>query len=441
MLSQVTESTMHRVRWAIVLAWLLMIISLFYDPISPLWTATITPLCVPVQNQCVEELVGYAIAPRIFWGMVVPNAIFFVLVFGHEAWRRICPLYFLSQLPKALGLGPRQPIDPNSWLAINHLYVQFGLLFLGLCSRILFINSDRVLLGVFLLGTIALAITVVYRYGGRSWCHYFCPFGLVQLIFTGPRGLLDSEAKPEMNNGITQSMCRSIDASGIEQSACVGCKSPCIDIDSDRSYWEQLNQAGRRWVHYGYLGIVVGYVMYYKLYAGSFEYYYSGVWNREVSPLMHLWDSGFYGYGNAIPKIFAVPLTLAVFSLIFYLVGRGVEGHYRKNLRQRSDRSAGVLAKHPVLAKHHMFTLVTFLAFNTFFLYGGQPELRLMPNWIQYLAHSTTIFVSTLWLVRTWNTKPAIVSVIEPIRVEEPLPSTLLRGPQGNRMAKTQLRP
>jgi hypothetical protein len=437
MLSQVAESTMHRVRWAIALAWLLLIVSLFYDPISPLWTATLEPLaCVPVQDQCVEEIAGYAVAPRIFWGMTVPNAIFFVLVFGHEAWRRICPLYFLSQLPRALGIGPRQPVDPDSWLARNHLYVQFGLLFFGLCCRILFINSDRVLLGLFLLGTIALAMTIVYRYGGRSWCHYFCPFGLVQLVFTGPRGLLDSKAKPEVNNGITQSMCRSIDAYGEEQSACVGCKSPCLDIDSDRAYWDQLShQPGRRWVQYGYFGLVTGYVVYYKLYAGSFDYYYSGIWNREVGPLKHLWDAGFYLYGEAIaiPKIFAAPLTLAVFSLLFYLVGLVVERRYRRGLRQWSDRPI-------VLAKHRMFTLVTFLAFNTFFLYGGQPELRLMPHWVQYLAHSTTMFVSTLWLIRTWKSKPVLEPAADPIVVAETSPCTLLRKPQGDRMAKTRLR-
>jgi hypothetical protein len=81
---------------------------------------------------------------------------------------------------------------------------------------------------------------------------------------------------------------------------------------------------------------------------------------------------------------------------------------------------------------------VTFLAFNTFFLYGGQPELRLMPNWVQYLAHSTTMFVSTLWLIRTWKTQPEPAT--EPIVVTETIPCTLLRKPQGDRMAKTRLR-
>ena len=75
-----------------------------------------------------------------------------LLVFGHETWRRICPLSFLSQIPRALGIQRQRKIVNNrtgkvryelvkvaqdSWLGCNHLYLQFGLLFLGLTLRIL----------------------------------------------------------------------------------------------------------------------------------------------------------------------------------------------------------------------------------------------------------------------------------------------------------------
>ena len=46
---------------------------------------------------------------------------------------------------------------------------------------------------------------VVFLYGGRSWCHYFCPFGIAQMVFTGPRGLLGSEAYKVSYNHIPQS--------------------------------------------------------------------------------------------------------------------------------------------------------------------------------------------------------------------------------------------
>ncbi|MCY7274438.1 MAG: hypothetical protein LH702_12035, partial [Phormidesmis sp. CAN_BIN44] len=38
MLHQVSEKTMHRVRWLLAIGWLLLIASLFYDPITIAWT-------------------------------------------------------------------------------------------------------------------------------------------------------------------------------------------------------------------------------------------------------------------------------------------------------------------------------------------------------------------------------------------------------------------
>jgi hypothetical protein len=447
MLSQVAESTMHRVRWLIALAWIAMIVSLFYDPITPAWTLTFGATrgadgsllsCIPVQNRCAQELLVYAIAPRVFWGMVIPQAIFVVLVLGHETWRRICPLYFLSQLPRALGIGLGWRVEQQSWLARHHLYVQFGLLFSGLCARILWINGDRILLGSFLILTIAAAMTMVLLFGGRSWCHYICPFGLVQLVFTGPRGLLDSTPVTVQTmpaNGVTQSMCRTTQAPGAEVSACVGCKAPCLDIDSGHTYWHQL-QPGRRWAQYGYLGLVVGYIVYYGLYAGSFEYYYSGVWNRELNPAAHIWDAGFYLQGRAIavPKLLAVPLTLGAFALGFYVLGVCLERGYRWWLRRLDFGDISIKR----LAQHRLFTLVTFLAFNIFFLYGGQPELRLLPFWLQYLIHSLTLVLSSFWMLRTWTLMPP-QEAISP-RVSPPLAQTLVRHPGGDRMVKTMLR-
>ena len=36
-----------------------------------------------------------------------------MLVFGHETWRRICPLSFLSQIPRALGIQRQRKIVNN----------------------------------------------------------------------------------------------------------------------------------------------------------------------------------------------------------------------------------------------------------------------------------------------------------------------------------------
>jgi hypothetical protein len=90
------------------------------------------------------------------------------------------------------------------------------------------------------------------------------------------------------------------------------------------------------------------------------------------------------------------------------------------------------------LAQHRLFTLVTFLAFNIFFLYGGQPELRLLPFWLQYLIHSLTLVLSSFWMLRTWTLMPP-QEAISP-RVSPPLAQTLVRHPGGDRMVKTMLR-
>ena len=111
MFAKTPERQMHMVRWLLTCGRLLLIFSMFYDPISPWLTDpnnTLSPLrihpevCVKVQGVCLEQT-PYALGARLFWTMIVPAAIFILLVFGHELWRRICPLSFLSQIPRALG--------------------------------------------------------------------------------------------------------------------------------------------------------------------------------------------------------------------------------------------------------------------------------------------------------------------------------------------------
>ncbi|MEP0776830.1 4Fe-4S binding protein [Microcoleus sp. ZQ-A2] len=412
---------MHRVRWVITLAWLLLIASLFYDPISPWLTypnrgslLQIHPeVCVPVQGKCLE-LHPYALGAPIFWGAIIPLAIAILLVFGHELWRRICPLSFLSQIPRALGWQrQKRRTDPKtgkvryelakvpkqSWLARYHGYLQFGLLYLGLCSRILFINANRLALGTFLLLTILAAMIVGYLYGGKSWCQYFCPMAPVQSIYAEPRGLLNSTAHESDRQTITQSMCRIVTKDGKEQSACVACQSPCIDIDAERVYWQSIDTPEQQWIYYGYVGLVIGYFVYYYLYAGNWNYYFSGVWAHENNQLATLLSPGFYLFDRAIgiPKLLAVPLTLGAFTIAGYKLGQKLEKHYKAYLRRRQQ----FISQEQV--RHRMFTLCTFAIFNFFFIFGGRPFILLLPVPIQYLYTVGLTLLSTLWLSRTWE--------------------------------------
>ena len=425
MFSRISEQQMHRVRWVLTCAWLLLIASLFYDPLSPLITAPdqywspfrIKPEdCIPVQNICLD-LQPYPLGAPIFWGMVVPSAIFILLVFGHELWRRICPLSFLSQIPRALG-WQRQikrtdsktgkvryeipKVKKDSWLGKNYFYLQFALLFVGLCCRILFINGNAIALGIWLLGTIAAAVTVGFLYGGKTWCNYFCPMAPVQKVYAEPGGLLASKAHMS-DISITQSMCRTI-ADGKEQSACVACQNPCIDIDSERSYWDGIEKPESKFLYYCYLGLVVGYFFYYYLYAGNWDYYFSGAWAMEGNSPQKLLSAGFYLYGQVIPipKLIAVPLTLLLFTGLGYLFGILSERIYRSCLHFYKQKAP------LILIRHHLFSVSTFIAFNLFFVFGGRPFIRLLPNFFQETIDVVIVLFSTLWLYRTIRRDPEL---------------------------------
>lgn len=426
MLSNVSEKKLHIVRWIIFLAWALLIVSLFYDPISaglthpehhwsPLADHTIaiaqdSSQCIVTQIHCVD-IQPYPIGTRVFWGMVVPSAIFIVLVFGHEFWRRICPLYFFSQIPRALGMKPLLNIKRNQWLQKNHFYVQFVLFFLGITGRILIFNSVRPAVAILFIITLLASAIVVALYGGRSWCHYVCPFGMVQTVFTGPSGLFDSKAHTAAPRTLTQSTCRTVDAQGQEKNACVACKSACMDIDSEQSYWKSLYKPGRRLVQYGYLGLVVGYFFYYRLYSGNFDYYFSGVWSHESQALDTLDAPGFYIFDHLvinIPKFIAAPLSLAAFAAASFCLCTRLELYYRGYLKQRSlnrkgptrYESAEAIAEESL---HKIFSLCTFLAFNIFFIYGGRPEVMHLSLAVQFSFQALIAIVSSLWLQRTWG--------------------------------------
>jgi hypothetical protein len=420
MFSQLSERRMQVVRWILTIAWLAIIASLFYDPWTPQLTAAnhpwsplrLTDSCISVQGKCLVEQ-PYPLATTLFWGAIVPGAIFILLVLGHEVWRRICPLSFLSQIPRALG-WQRQfkrenastgkvryelaKVKAESWLGKNYPYLQFGWLFIGLCGRILFFNADRTILALWLLFTIAAAITVGYLYGGKSWCNYFCPMAPVQRVYSEPGGLLGSKAHTS-DRSITQSMCRTILPDKTEQSACVACQKPCIDIDSERSYWESLNKPEVTFLRYSYIGLVVGYFSYYYLYAGSWDYYVSGAWARQPDQLGSLLSPGFYLFGQAIniPKLVAVPLTLGICTAISYRSGKWIENRIKVYSRDRA------LKLTPDVIRHRIFTLSTFIIFNFFFIFGGRPLVQLMPISVQFIYELSLVLLSTLWVYKTWG--------------------------------------
>ncbi len=64
MLHNVSEKTMHRVRWLLAIGWLLLIASLLYDPLTPLWTQPdnlASPFridvdrCIKIRDACMAQ--------------------------------------------------------------------------------------------------------------------------------------------------------------------------------------------------------------------------------------------------------------------------------------------------------------------------------------------------------------------------------------------------
>ncbi|MEM8777723.1 MAG: 4Fe-4S binding protein, partial [Cyanobacteria bacterium P01_G01_bin.49] len=395
----------NRIQWLMTCSWLLLIFSLFYDPISSWLTLPdnqISPFsiqpenCVNFQNTCIQQT-PYELGASIFWGIGVPGIIFGLLVFGHIFWRRICPLSFLSQLPGALGLQRKRNhfdryskkyrrksviIKPQSWLGRNHIYLQLILLYLGLCLRLLLVNHHRLSLGIFLLVTILIAMFINYLYGGKTWCHYFCPMLPVQKIFCEPEGLINPQQNKSKNRKVSkipQSMCRTTNSQGQEIPDCVGCKTHCIDIDIEAAYWKGITKAEQRWLYYGYVGLTIGFFSYNYLYAGNWEYYFSGIWANPNTSMDTLFAPGFYiwEYPIPIPKLLAVPLTLALSTLGSYCLGCHVERIYKSYLIKRQKYY------NLRLVRHRFFTLCTFLIFNFFFIFGAGNFILLLPNTLQ----------------------------------------------------------
>jgi hypothetical protein len=432
---QFSEVSALRTRQVLAGVWLVILVSLFHDPWSPVLTSPDSPVgplaaeahhCVAVQNHCAHSH-SYPIGAPMFWGLLLPVLIAVLFLFGHEFWRRICPLSFFSQFGRSLDrLRRRRPwsntgtvpaqvrapkIAPDSWLGRHHLSLQFGLFYVALCGRILFVNSHRISLALFMLSFIVAAAVVGFLYDGKTWCQYVCPVAPVEAFYTGPRGLFGSRAhvKNDPAVKVSQSMCRTVASPGApEKSACVACKANCIDIDAEKTYWLSLMQPDRQRLYYGYAGLVVAYFAYYFLYAGNWAYYFSGLWSHEADQHAHLLDSGFAvglglvvgGHTLILPKLLAVPLVLGGGALGGYALGRLGEAL----LARRQRASLQPLSRE--MLRHRCFTLTTFGIFNFFFVFGGYNLRALLPAGLAAYIPVLLSGLSALWLYRTWYRSP-----------------------------------
>ena len=460
MFSTVSENRVRIIRWALVLGWCLLTLSLFADPLSSRLTmpenrsspfrlhdsaslqsgdtfacpfqgadgrvdwaglpaGECAPQCARVRDVCLIER-PYPMGARFFWTMCLPLLPLAFMLLGHEAWRRVCPLSAIAQIPRRLGLGRKKPIlqrktgklqwgpvfiRPDSWIGRHPSVLPFVLLCVGVTLRLLFINSDRMALGIFFLLVMASAIWVGAMFGGKTWCHYICPLSPVQKIYTEPRGLLES-APHLSKRPLPQSMCRKSGQSG-DISACVGCISPCPDIDLEHQHWTRIREPGRRFVHYGYVGMIFGFYGYYYLFAGNWRYYFSGAWTHEEQQLSQLRAPGFYWLDNDtwMEKWLAAPLTMACSVLVAYLVGIGLERVFRALQHIRGRRISDEEFRHRALV------LSGAVALNSFYFFGGRPNINLLHPVAVALLEVSIVAVSVMWLTRAWNRNPRVYTM------------------------------
>ncbi|MDQ3260516.1 MAG: cyclic nucleotide-binding domain-containing protein [Pseudomonadota bacterium] len=413
---------MRLVRAVLATGWLLLIASLFWDPITPSLTRPdnlaspfhLQGKSVAVQGRVLAET-PYAMANRFFWTMLIPLLPLFLMVFGHEAWRRVCPLSFISQLPRYLNWQHKKPVlvrrtgqverqlalvARDGWLGRNVLYVQFTLLFLALCSRLLFFNSDRLALAVFFIGVILAALTVGYFWGGKTWCGFVCPISVVQKIYTGPGGLLESQAHLS-RQPVSQSMCRAPSPKG-DVSTCVGCTPNCPDIDLERSYWQGIDDPARRHVYYGFFGLIFGFYYFYYWYSGNWDYYFSGAWTHEQDQLQQLFRAGLYIKNQVIniPKILAVPMVLGIYVLGAIGLGKLLEVAYRR-IRLIINRP---LPEADFI--NHCLSFSAYVSINSFYCFGGRPNLDLLPPAALRLLDIVIVSLTTLWFLRSIQRSP-----------------------------------
>lgn len=356
MLTNVRELPLLRVRLLLAVLWMLFLLSLLIDPLD-----------------LAKGGLGWDV--RLFWTLIA-LAPGFILIAGHEGWRRICPLSFLSQIPRYIGRQRQELFPKDSWIARNHLFVQFGLLTGGVVARAVFLNSDRLLLGLTLSAIIGCALFVGWRYSGKPWCQYFCPIAPVQKYFSAPAGVFES-APHRVLSPIPKSMCRTAQKKGPDQRACVGCRSDCADIDLELNHWRELFKPGQSLVYYGYPGLLLGFFGFHAWRNDGLDAVWSGAWASRS-----MWEKASLSDWVAAVLIFGLTIAASVWGM----------GQVERVWARRRKR-VGVSYER---ARHEVFATSVVISFFAFY-YFGQATF----NWLIPVDYRTLgfAFVATMGLV------------------------------------------
>ncbi len=281
----------------------------------------------------------------LIWTILVPPLPLIIIIIGFSNWRNICPLAAVSKISQKLNLNNKRKVP--KWFESNFYYVQYFLLYAALVFRLTTLNFNDFYLIIFFIFIFASAFIINLIYTGKSWCNFFCPVGVVERIYCV------SNAKNYAHN----SAC----------STCTACKKNCPDIDMESNYWKEKSNKQKSFVFYSFPGMILGFYLYFYFQSGSYEYYFSRDWTSDTFTLM---SSGFF-FASYVPVIIAAPFTVALFSVVSFLLFK-YSGELVWKMRIFKEIDS-------ITFDHRMKVTAAFVAFNTFYAFAGAPSYQHFP--------------------------------------------------------------
>jgi hypothetical protein len=348
---------------------------------APRWVIAARVVMVLALAATIPTILNVEYGNRLVWTVCIAALPFFWMTAGYHVWRRICPLAVAGQIGRIVGHpGARKMGD---WMAARYLYVQLALMIVALALRLVATNGNAEWLAGFLAVVVAAAIVTSFVYGGKTWCNFLCPVGLVEKIHTEP-----SRSATGRPSELT-SQC----------APCVACKKHCPDIDLEQGYWKEANEQPRRVAYFAWPGIVVGFYVYYYLAAGTWTEYFSGAWTYRQSSAL---DPGFT-FAPMIPRVVAAPLTLLAFGAVSFVMFAAIErlvlgARTKRELTAETtpDQREALVTR----VRHGMLAFAGLVAFNAFYCFAGQPTLQKLPHWAVTGWGLIVVFSSTAMFMR-----------------------------------------
>jgi len=355
----------------------------------PRWITAARVVLVLALAATIPTVVGIRHGPRLLWTIAIAALPLFWIVGGYHLWRRVCPLAVAGQLGRLVGRPGTRKI--GEWLGERYILLQLGLMFVALALRLVATNGTPVALAGFLGVVVVAAAVTSFVYGGKTWCNFICPVGLVEKLYTEPT----RSAGPLLES---TSQC----------SPCVACKKHCPDIDLEGGYWKESMERPRRIAYFAWPGLVVAFYVYYWLVSGSWDYYFTGAWAYQVDQARQWLAPGFwFAPLDVIPRVVAAPLTLAAGGALSYVVIALGERVARARALRGLDADGAAAREARQRVHHRALVLSGFLGFNAFYFFAGQPSLRALPSWLVTGWGAVVVLASSAIFFRRWGRREA----------------------------------